>query len=100
MAAKGAVSKEKIMDRILETFPGAFQYDKELRIPMVEDGVEVQIKVALTCAKVNVERGGDTALPGNTASSVAPTSTPSALVEPTTEEKERVSDLLSKLGLQ
>lgn len=100
MAAKGSVSKEQITAKILETFPGAFQYDKELRIPMVEDGSEIQIKVALTCAKVNVERGGDTALPGDTVSTVAPTSTPSELAEPTAEEKERVSDLLSKLGLQ
>ena len=100
MAAKGAVSKEKIVSQILETFPGSFQYDKELRIPMIEDGAEVQIKVVLTCAKVNVESGGDTAMPGDTVSSVAPTSTPAALVEPTAEEKARVSDLLGKLGLQ
>ena len=100
MAAKGSVSKEQITAKILETFPGAFQYDKELRIPMMEDGSEIQIKVALTCAKVNVERGGDTALPGDSVSAVASTPTPSALTEPTAEEKERVSDLLSKLGLQ
>lgn len=98
--AKGAVSKEQIANKILETFPGAFQYDKELRIPMIEDANEVQIKVTLTCAKVNVERGGDTALPGDTISSVAPSATPAAIAEPTVEEKERVSDLLSKLGLQ
>ena len=98
--AKGSVSKEQITAKILETFPGAFQYDKEIRIPMVEDGNEVQIKVTLTCAEVNVERGGYTALPGDTVSAVAPTSTPSALAEPTAEEKERVSNLLSKLGLQ
>ena len=100
MAAKGSVSKEQITAKILETFPGAFQYDKEIRIPMVEDGNEVQIKVTLTCAKTNVERGGDAALPGDTVSIVASTPTPSALTEPTTEEKERVSNLLSKLGLQ
>ena len=100
MAAKGSVSKEQITAKILETFPGAFQYDKEIRIPMVENSENLQIKVALTCAKVNVERGGDTALPGDTVSAVAPTSTPSALAEPTAEEKERVSNLLSKLGLQ
>lgn len=100
MAAKGSVSKEQIITKILEAFPGAFQYDKELRIPMIEDGSEVQIKVALTCAKVNVDRGGDTAMPGDTVSSVAPSATPAALTEPTAEEKERVSDLLSKLGLQ
>ena len=98
--AKGSVSKEQITAKILETFPGAFKYDKELRIPMMEDGNEVQIKVALTCAKTNVERGGDTALPGGTVSTVVPTSAPSALAEPTAEEKERVSNLLSKLGLQ
>ena len=98
--AKGSVSKEQITAKILETFPGAFKYDKELRIPMMEDGCEIQIKVTLTCAKTNVERGGDTALPGDTVSTVVPTPAPSALTEPTTEEKERVSDLLSKLGLQ
>ena len=100
MAARGAVAKEQITNQILSQFEGAFKYDKEIRIPVMENGETIQIKVTLTAAKTNVERGGDTALPGDTVSTVAPTSTPSALAEPTTEEKERVSNLLSKLGLQ
>lgn len=98
--ARGSVLKEQITNKILETFPGSFVFDKVLIIPGIENSENLQIKVALTCAKVNVERGGDTALPGDTVSVVAPTPTPSALAEPTVEEKERVSDLLSKLGLQ
>ena len=98
--ARGSILKEQITNKILETFPGSFVFDKVIIIPGVENSENLQIKVALTCAKVNVERGGDTALPGDTVSTVAPTSTPSALAEPTTEEKERVSNLLSKLGLQ
>ena len=98
--ARGSILKEQITNKILETFPGSFVFDKVIIIPGVENSENLQIKVALTCAKVNVERGGDTALPGDTVSAVAPTSTPSALAEPTAEEKERVSNLLSKLGLQ
>lgn len=100
MAARGAVAKEQITNQILSQFEGAFKYDKEIRIPVMENGETIQIKVTLTAAKTNVERGGDTAMPGDTVSAVVPTSTPSALAEPTTEEKERVSNLLSKLGLQ
>ena len=98
--ARGSILKEQITNKILETFPDSFVFDKVIIIPGVENSENLQIKVALTCAKVNVERGGDTAMPGDTVSAVVPTSTPSALTEPTTEEKERVSDLLSKLGLQ
>lgn len=98
--ARGSILKEQITNKILETFPDSFVFDKVIIIPGVENSENLQIKVALTCAKVNVERGGDTAMPGDTVSTVASTPTPSALTEPTTEEKERVSDLLSKLGLQ
>ena len=98
--ARGSILKEQITNKILETFPDSFVFDKVIIIPGVENSENLQIKVALTCAKVNVERGGDTALPGDTVSAVAPTSTPSALAEPTAEEKERVSNLLYKLGLQ
>lgn len=105
--AKGALAKENIINKILEIFEGAFKYDKEIRIPMMENGEEVQIKVALTCAKTNVDRGEDVAIPG--ASTVkASTTTASATVskvsttvaEPTEEEKKNVEDLLIKLGLK
>ena len=101
MAAKGSISKEIITQKILETFDGAFKYDKEIRIPIMEDGVEVQIKVTLTCAKTNVEGGMDNAIPGTTASTIA---TPKAIdnhgiAEVTEEEKQNVLKAMKALGL-
>ena len=99
--AKGSVSKEKVAQKIMEVFPEAFLYEKELRIPMIEDGVEVQIKVALTCAKNNVECNGDIALPGEFPAPVnqAPASMNPAAVKPSEAEKQTVADLLKSLGL-
>jgi hypothetical protein len=99
--AKGALSKEIVMKKILETFPGAFVYDKELRIPMIEGGEEVQIKVALTCAKTNVEIGGDTATPGDFPPPPNTPVTPARTepVAPSDQEKKAVGDLLRSLGL-
>lgn len=102
MAARGAESKEKITQKILETFPGSFIYEKEIRVPVMENGEQVQIKVVLTCAKVNVECGGDVALPGDSAV-VASTPVVSASgnlpTEPSAEEKKNVADLMASLGL-
>ena len=101
MAAKGSVSKEIITQKILETCDGAFKYDKEIRIPIMEDGTEIQIKVTLTCAKTNVESGMDNAIPGTTASTIA---TPKAIdnhgiAEVTEEEKQNVLKAMKALGL-
>ena len=86
MAVKGAVAKEKITEKILETFPDSFKYDKEIRIPFEEDGNKVQIKVVLTCAKVNVENAG------GGATSIEPQVV-------TEQEKKDVVNLLENLGL-
>ena len=101
MAVKGSIVKQEVLAKILEVFPNAFQYDKEIRVPMIENGEEVQIKVTLTAAKVNVTNGADTALPGDFP---APTNTPvtperTAPVEPTAQEKQNVANLLARLGL-
>lgn len=103
--ARGAASKEQVMAGILAAFPGSFKYDKEIRIPMSEDGEIIQIKCVLTAAKVNVENGGDTAVPGTTtvtkvAAAASVNSVPTNFInEPTAEEKQAVADLVSKLGL-
>ena len=101
MAIKGAVAKQEVQKKILEAFPGAFAYDKEIRVPMIENGEEVQIKVVLTAAKVNVSNGADTALPGDFPSPTNAPVTPEKTgpVAPTDEEKANVARLLSKLGL-
>lgn len=102
--ARGASSKEQVMAGILAAFPGSFKYDKEIRIPMNEDGEIIQIKCVLTAAKVNVENGSDTVVPGTVtatktvAASVNPAPT-GFINEPTAEEKQAVADLVSKLGL-
>lgn len=115
--AKGAVAKTEVFNKILKLFNGAFAYNggKELRIPMVENGEEVQIKVTLTCAKDNVVPGEDTALPGTTvqpkssnesyhfgntlSATVSEQKEVVPTVEPTEEEKANVKSLLAVLGL-
>ena len=86
-------------------FDGAFEYNdgKEIRIPMSEDGIDIQIKVALTCAKDNVAPGDDVALPGETKTTVelvnTQNETPSAPIEASAEEKQTIADLLASIGL-
>lgn len=103
MALKGTILKKEITDKILATFEGSFLYNdgKEIRIPGYEDGQLLQIKVALTCAKTNVEQNGENALPGEEVSTPQET-TPNiskADVEPTQEEKDNVKRLMASLGL-
>ena len=100
--AKGAEEKQIVIDKIKEVFPEAFEYDKTIRIPIGD----VQIKVALTCAKDNVEPGGDAAVPGVKATKVTITEGAepvfedvSAVVEPSAEELNAVSNLMESLGL-
>ena len=108
--ARGANSKIEVMKKILNTFDGSFSYNdgKEIRIPMMEDGEEIQIKVALTAAKENVNPGDDNAIPGtatvqinndDTGINFEATKKEQKVVEPTEEEKQNVNDLLRALGL-
>ena len=100
--AKGTIAKEAVFKKILEVFDGSFMWNggKECRIPWNENGNEVQIKVALTCAKdcVNPE-GGATVRHEEDALSNFP-APHKAPAEPTEEEKKNIEDLLTALGLQ
>ena len=100
--ARGQEEKLIVINKIKEVFPEAFEYDKTIRIPIGD----VQIKVALTAAKDNVEPGGDAAVPGIKATKVtiAEGAEPvfeeaSAIVEPSAEELNTVSNLMESLGL-
>ena len=101
--ARGQEEKLIVINKIKEVFPEAFEYDKVIRIPIGD----VQIKVALTCAKDNVEPGGDTAVPGVKATKVVAIANGaepvfedvSATVEPSAEELNAVSSLMESLGL-
>lgn len=103
--AKGALAKEKIFEKILETFDGSFMYNggKELRIPFDEEGTMVQIKVALTCAKDMVSPEGEVQRAAAVVSE-GPAfddfpKTENTVTEPTEEEKKTMEDLLKALGL-
>lgn len=102
MAARGQEEKQKVLDKIKEVFPEAFEYDKVIRIPIGD----VQIKVALTCAKDNVEPGGDVAVPGAKTTKVAIIEgtepvfeDASKTIEPSQSELDAVSSLMTQLGL-
>lgn len=101
--AKGAEAKQIVTKKILETFPEAFLYNdgKEIRVPIMEQGVEVQIKIALTCAKENVTMGADIATPGDFPPPANTPVTPvrTEPVAPTAQEKQTVADLLKALNL-
>ena len=103
MAAKGTILKQDIAKKILETFPNSFLYNdgKEIRINGIEDGVELQIKCVLTCAKTPV--GNDNVFENNlnsTTEDINISNTNEKIPqEPSTEEKERLKTLLDKLGL-
>ena len=56
MAARGAEAKSIISRLILKMFPQSFVNDKEIRIPVMQDGEEIQIKITLTAAKDNIDR--------------------------------------------
>lgn len=92
--ARGAEAKQNVMDKIMEIFPDAFIYGKELRIPMQENGERVEIKIALTCAKTNV--GGEDAPDASGVESNVPVNVVAA---PTEEEKANIADLMNRLGL-
>jgi hypothetical protein len=104
MAAKGTVLKNNITKEILKLFPGSFIYNKEIRIPGIEENENIQIKCVLTCAKTNVEEtkanmgvamegsneiNFDTATPNQSDSSLMPTE----------EEKKNIEILMKRLNL-
>lgn len=101
MAAKGAILKGEVAEKIIAAFPGSFLYNdgKEIRINGTENGEPLQIKVTLTCAKVAVESDrlefNDSPV---TTSASNTTTTENIPQEPSQEEKERLATLLQNLG--
>ena len=100
--ARGQEEKLIVINKIKEVFPEAFEYDKTIRIPVGD----VQIKVALTAAKDNVEPGEDVAVPGIKATKVtiAEGAEPvfedvSKTIEPSQSELDAVNNLMNQLGL-
>lgn len=99
MAIKGQKAKQEVAQKILETFDKSFLYDKEIRIPCIEDGAEVQIKVTLVAAKANVNPDGEVVVPNAEnaeGASKVESIEPAAYTE---TEKKNIATLLKELGL-
>ena len=104
--AKGADSKAIVIKKILETFPDSFLYnnDKEIRIPMKENGETIEIKVVLSCAKTPVASAASAAAldwsnPSATEVGYAAITSQQAVTEISEEDRRKVQELMAKLGL-
>lgn len=104
--ARGADSKTIVIKKILETFPDSFLYnnDKEIRIPMKENGETIEIKVVLSCAKTPVAGAASAAAldwSSPSAMEVGYTTTTSqqTATEISEEDRRKVQELMAKLGL-
>lgn len=100
MALKGADSKIAATKKILEVFEGSFTYEKEIRIPFIENGEEIQLKCTITCAKTNVAPNGDVAVPGAVNNEINfETKKIEPIMEASQEEKDNVARLAKMLNL-
>lgn len=89
MAARGTEEKQIVFDKIKEVFPDAFECDKVLRIPVGE----VEIKVALTCAKDCVRGAASPSAVETPSEDPAP-----VVTEPSQQELDNVATLMSALN--
>ena len=111
MAAKGTSSKIEVGNIIIDAFDDAFWNGegKEIRVNMMENGEPIQVKLALTVAKVAIEAGAADAIPGGKAVSTTavpkgdapsfPEPAAGEKVEISEREKSAVADLMRELGL-
>jgi len=110
--AKGAILKEEITQKLLAMFDNCFLNNngKEIRIEGQENGETLQIKVTLTTAQTNVKNPNSStpAVPTKSSTPQVVPNKPSTNIgfadvqhgEPTEEEKEKLEDLLAKLGIE
>ena len=108
MAAKGSIAKIEVGNSIIGLFEDAFWNGegKEIRINTVENGEPMQVKIALTVAKVALSQDEVDAVPGIVKTPVAKVGAAPGFPEPkketinaTDEERAAVADLMASLGL-
>lgn len=104
--AKGAIAKQEVLEKIAIAFGEDFlgEQDKKIYVLANENGEKIQIAITLTCPKNPVIINNE--LPQNPAGDwdfsddgTFTKPTPMARVEITPEEKQKVADLMAKLGL-
>ena len=106
--ARGTESKNIITAKLLETFAGSFIYDKNIIIPMVENGENLQIKIGLTCIKTNVSTEDSTPAEFKSAPAAnnelnfedSQISLTPATVNTTPEERANIARLVEKFNIR
>ena len=103
--AKGAIGKQNVIEKIKTAFGADFigEYDKKIYVWTQENGERIQIALSLTCPKVQVAVAEAAATGDFNFEDDAPSTVVAAgayqPAEITKEERERVNDLMKRLGL-
>ena len=103
--AKGAIGKQNVIKKIQTAFGADFigEYDKKIYVWTTENGERIQIALSLTCPKVPVAISDNPTTGDFNFEDDAPNVVVAAgayqPAEITKEERERVNDLMKRLGL-
>ena len=103
--AKGTIGKQNVINKIKAAFGADFigEYDKKIYVWTQENGERIQIALSLTCPKVQVAVADAPAIGDFNFEDDAPSTVVAAgAFQPadiTPEERDRVNDLMKKLGL-
>lgn len=103
--AKGTIGKQNVINKIKQAFGADFigEYDKKLYVWATENGERIQIALSLTCPKVPVAISDNPTTGDFNFEDDAPNVVVAAgayqPAEITKEERERVNDLMKRLGL-
>lgn len=103
--ARGTIGKQNVINKIKQAFGADFigEYDKKLYVWATENGERIQIALSLTCPKVPVAISDNPTTGDFNFEDDAPNVVVAAgayqPAEITKEERERVNDLMKRLGL-
>lgn len=103
--AKGTIGKQNVINKIKQAFGADFigEYDKKIYVYTQENGERIQIALSLTCPKVPVAISDNPTTGDFNFEDDAPNVVVAAgayqPAEITKEERERVNDLMKRLGL-
>ena len=99
--AKGSQAKVNVTNRIAQAFGDDWigEVNKKLYVWANDGGERVQISIALTCPKVQVDAPDKNYVPDNDWSDDAVSAQPVVKAEITEEEKKNISELMERLGL-
>ena len=102
MAARGTIGKQNVTNKIKEAFGSDYigESGGKIYVWTVENGERIQIAIALTCPKAQVSIV-ETPVVGdyNFEDDVPTAAVPTQVAEITDEERERVKEMMRKLGL-